>query len=300
MPGLEIPVELGAEFIHGGPEITLALLREAGIPAVESTREQRYLEGGRLRSIDAFAHARQAVQQVSVLERDVSFQTFLARRRLPQKTRSFARMMVQGFDAADPKRVSARSIAQEWGEAGALGASQPRPLGGYGALLDWLAHSAVKKGACLQLESTVRELRWKRGAVIVRGSFLGQAFVAKAARAIVALPLGVLQSGAVHFAPPLQEKRPALKKLAVGPVIRVALCFQSAFWERHRKQRGSPRRQSMFLCAKRSPAYRRCSKTPQASPRPMCRTGSRIRIRAAATAICWSAARVPVNGSPSR
>ncbi|HYT46857.1 MAG TPA: FAD-dependent oxidoreductase, partial [Burkholderiales bacterium] len=232
MPGLEIPVELGAEFIHGGPEITLALLREAGIPAVESTREQRYLEGGRLRSIDAFAHARQAVQQVSVLERDVSFQTFLARRRLPQKTRSFARMMVQGFDAADPKRVSARSIAQEWGEAGALGASQPRPLGGYGALLDWLAHSAVKKGACLQLESTVRELRWKRGAVIVRGSFLGQAFVAKAARAIVALPLGVLQSGAVHFAPPLQEKRPALKKLAVGPVIRVALCFQSAFWER--------------------------------------------------------------------
>jgi len=232
MPGLEIPVELGAEFIHGAPEVTLALLREAGIPAVESTREQRYLEGGRLRSVNAFAQARQAVQQVSALERDVSFQTFLARRRLPQKTRSFARMMVQGFDAADPKRVSARSIAQEWGEAGALGASQPRPLGGYGALLDWLAHSAVEKGACLQLESTVRELRWKRGAVIVRGSFLGQAFVAKAARAIVTLPLGVLQSGSLHFAPTLQEKRPALKKLAVGPVIRVALCFHSAFWER--------------------------------------------------------------------
>ena len=47
-------------------------------------------------------------------------------------------MMVQGFDAADPARVSARSIIEEWGEGGSLGAAQPRPEGGYGALMDWL------------------------------------------------------------------------------------------------------------------------------------------------------------------
>ena len=231
MPGLEVPVELGAEFIHGEPEVTLALLHQAGIPAVDSTREQRYLERGRLRSVNGFAEAQRAVGRASI-HHDLSFARFLARQRLPQRTKTFARMMVQGFDAADPKRVSARSIVEEWGESGSLGASQPRPLGGYGALFDWLANSVVEKGARLQLESTVRELQWKRGSVTVRGSFLGQAFVANAARAIVTLPLGVLQSNAVRFAPLLHDKRLALKKLASGPVIRVAMRFHAAFWEK--------------------------------------------------------------------
>ena len=31
MPGLPAPVELGAEFIHGRPEVTFTLLRKAGI-----------------------------------------------------------------------------------------------------------------------------------------------------------------------------------------------------------------------------------------------------------------------------
>src|SRR5437867_11564400 len=53
MAGLEIPVELGAEFIHGEAEATHALLRQAGIAAVDSTREQRYLERGKLRKLNA-------------------------------------------------------------------------------------------------------------------------------------------------------------------------------------------------------------------------------------------------------
>ena len=84
--------------------------------------------------------------------------------------------MVQGFDAADPARVSARSILEEWGEGGSLGASQPRPQGGYGALFDWLAHTVVAAGARLQLDSPVREVQWKRGAVLVRGTSFGRSF----------------------------------------------------------------------------------------------------------------------------
>jgi monoamine oxidase len=230
MPGLEVPVELGAEFIHGEAQATYALLRQAGITAVDSTREQRYFEGGRLRRVNIFAQAQRAIHGASI-DKDLSFDRFLARRRLPQKTRTFARTMVQGFDAADPRRVSARSIVEEWGEGGSLGASQPRPLGGYGALFDWLANAVVESGARLQLESIVRELRWERGAVTVRGTFLGRAFVAKAPRAIVTLPLGVLQSNAVRFIPSL-GKQAALKKLASGPVIRVAMRFHAPFWER--------------------------------------------------------------------
>src|SRR5206468_592062 len=96
MAGLEIPVELGAEFIHGKAEATHALLRQAGIAAVDSTREQRYLDRGRLRRMNAFLEAQRAVQRAPQLRRDLSFHAFVARRRLSQKTRTFARMMVQG------------------------------------------------------------------------------------------------------------------------------------------------------------------------------------------------------------
>ena len=232
MPGLEIPVELGAEFIHGEAPATHAYLRQAGIAAVDSTREQRFLENGRLRRANGFREAQRAVRHGPRLERDVSFQTFLARQRLSEKTRTFARLMVQGFDAADPRLVSARSIVEEWGEGGSLGASQPRPLGGYGALFDWLANAIAERGVRLQLGSIVRELAWKRGSVQVRGTFLGESFAARASRAVVTLPLGVLQSRAVRFIPKLESKSLALRSLASGPVIRVAMRFHTPFWEK--------------------------------------------------------------------
>ena len=234
MAGLDIPVELGAEFIHGEAAATHALLRKAGVAAVDSVREQRTLERGRLRRVNAFLEARRAVRgmDLSALEPDMPFTALLAKRRLAERTKTFARLMVQGFDAADPAQVSARSIVEEWGEGGSLGASQPRPHGGYGPLLEWLAHSVVRRGARLQVDAPARAVQWKRGAVRVQGtSFQGTSFKYQARRAIVTLPLGVLQANAVRFSPSLTDKRSALRELASGPVIRVAMRFHSAFWE---------------------------------------------------------------------
>jgi monoamine oxidase len=88
----------------------------------------------------------------------------------------------------------------------------------------------------LQLQSVVRSVRWRRGAVEVAGSRLGQAFQAEATRAIVTLPLGVLQlppgaAGSVQFDPPLVQKEKALRQLAPGPVLKVVLRFREPFWE---------------------------------------------------------------------
>jgi len=224
-PCLDAPIELGAEFIHGRPKATLSLLRRTRTPAMESTRTQRMLWNGRLVAVDAFAAARKAVEKFSG-EADMSFRAFLDSQALPPRTRTLATMMVQGFDAADPAKVSARDIAQEWG-AEAIGASQARPRGGYGLLLEKLARRTR-----LQLQTAVHEVRWRRGSVEARGEFLGQPFRASAKRAIITLPLGVLQSGAVRFFPGLHEKEFAFTKLASGPVIRVALVFGSRFWEK--------------------------------------------------------------------
>src|SRR6185437_9929431 len=45
---LNIPIELGAEFVHGRPEVTWKLLREAGILAYDLPFEHRQRKNGRL------------------------------------------------------------------------------------------------------------------------------------------------------------------------------------------------------------------------------------------------------------
>jgi monoamine oxidase len=226
MPGLDVAVELGGEFVHGEAKVTHRLARAAGLHLMPSGRVQRYASGGRLRPIDSFAQAQRAMRDLSALDGgDVSFQQFLRRTPLPPLTRSFARLMVQGFDAADPARASARAIAEEWG-GGQMSGSQPRVREGYGALLDWLSRRIVQHGGRLKMNAAVREVRWRHGQVDVQG----EGFRLAAGQAIVTLPLGVLQSRDVRFSPSLGKEQ-ALKRLASGPVIKAAMRFPRAFWE---------------------------------------------------------------------
>jgi monoamine oxidase len=236
-PGIATPVEMGAEFIHGEAQITHELLRKAGSKAVGSGRVQRYVDGGRLQAIDGFAEAKRSVEDVSGLKnKDLSFHEFLRRQRLPEKTKTLASMMVEGFDAADPRIASAQAIAEEWGGA-EMGASQPRPAAGYGDLLAWLAGSLDSR-VHLRLQAQVREVNWKRNSVEVRGSFLGRPFQVRARKAIVTLPIGVLQAGSVRFRPGLNEKNDALRKLVSGPVVKLAMRFDCAFWEERHPEVG--------------------------------------------------------------
>jgi monoamine oxidase len=83
----------------------------------------------------------------------------------------------------------------------------------------------------LQLQSAVQTVRWSRGAVTITGRTLDASFEARAPRAIVALPLGVLQHGTVRFAPALDSKRTAFEGLASGAIVKVLLRFATPFWE---------------------------------------------------------------------
>jgi monoamine oxidase len=220
LPGIPVPVELGAEFIHGRPEATLSLLQKAGIAAVDSTRTQLIALDGKLQSVNMFAQAQRLARRPPK-GRDLSFRAFLARQRVPKLTRILGTMMVQGFDAADPRLASAREIVDEWTE---VSASQPRPLGGYGPLLEFLA-----RGTQVQLQTAVREVRWQRSSVELRGTFRGEPWSAWAPRALITLPLGVLQSRLVRFTPTVRKP---LDKLESGPVVRVAMAFRHAFWQK--------------------------------------------------------------------
>lgn len=241
-PALATPVELGAEFIHGAAPETRELIRSTGAAAIDTSGEHWSLLGGRLqqRTGSLLGQVREAFEACDVFSRpDISLEAFLTGeggKTLSEEARSMARVFVSGFDAADPDRVSIQSLAEEWRSGGMLDASQSRPAAGYGTVLSALRARLDPVRAHVQLRTVVTEVRWSRDAVEVVGEHLGLPFQAKARKAIVTVPLGVLKlpeaaPGAIRFRPPLEAKQAALDQLLSGPVVKVMLHFRGAFWE---------------------------------------------------------------------
>jgi len=241
-PELSAPIELGAEFIHGRIAETFELLNEAGKAALDTSGARWSVVDGKLtqRTDDLFDQVQAALGRAldDLRRQDVSVARFLAdgsRYGMSGEACKLARAFVEGFDAAEPERVSALSIAEEWRAGGMLDAPQFRPLGGYSSVLRALCGALDRNNTRVQLQTLVREVRWTKGSAEILGDFLGQPFTARAPKVIVTLPLGVLQApevavGAVRFTP-THGKEKALQGLASGTVIKVALRFRTAFWE---------------------------------------------------------------------
>src|SRR6202020_507955 len=89
---------------------------------------------------------------------DVSFQAFLEegeRYGISKDAVEMACRFVEGFDAADPRRVSAQSIAEEWGSGGMLDSPQFKPMGGYSSVLTALAGKLDRDKVHVQLHTVV-------------------------------------------------------------------------------------------------------------------------------------------------
>jgi monoamine oxidase len=239
--GLATPAELGAEFIHGHAPVTRALLEKAGAQVIDAEGSHWTLQAGKPVVRDhLFARVQQAMQRSDIpAGRDVSFDEYLDRYLVDSLTpeeRQFARMMAQGFDAADTSRASARALLAEWTGDTLGSVPQSRPREGYESVLAPLAAMLHGERARLRLRATVQSVHWSKGSVEVSGSFLGESFEVRAPRAIIALPLGVLQqppaaSGSVQFTPALTAKQAPLRALASGAVTKLVLRFASSFWE---------------------------------------------------------------------
>jgi monoamine oxidase len=241
-PDLSAPIELGAEFIHGRVPETFELLHEVGKAALDTSGAHWTLRDGKLvqNTEDLFGDIQNALERSKILQQeDVSFESWLEasdQYGLSAEAAQMARTFVEGFDAADPARVSAHFVAKEWGAGGMLDSPQFRPLGGYSSVLAALAGSLDRENMRLQLQTVVKEIRWRRGAVEIDATRFNEPLSIKATCAIVTLPLGVLQApvdapGAVRFTPGLDSKRRALQGLAFGPVLKLSLRFRTAFWE---------------------------------------------------------------------
>ncbi len=238
-PGLDVALELGAELVHGRPEATLAWAAKARSPLVDLAEQRWMARRGKLEPADdLFERMMQGLSAARRPRKDIAFAEYLdgaARRHLTPATRELARMLVEGFDAADAARVSTLATLDEWTGSASAEAPTFRLRDGYGALVDALV-VALERRAELHLETVVREIRWRRGAVTIHALQQGRRLELRARAAIVTLPLGVLKlppraRGAVLFAPALDAKRKALAGLESGAVLKVILEFGDPFWE---------------------------------------------------------------------
>jgi monoamine oxidase len=237
-----LPIELGAEFIHGAPPETLKLVERARLLLCDTPERHWYLRAGVLTKSDEFWAKLDDVmaQMAHVGERDQSFQDFLAayeQRHDLGAAREMAEMYVQGFHAARPERIGVHGLNKVNEAADRIdGHKQFRLLDGYDRIAQWLYGEAVARGAQFQLDTLVEEVRWRKGHVEIRTKAKAGLQRYEAPRAIVTLPLGVLQApadapGAVRFTPALPDKAAAAQGLAMGQVVKIILRFRARFWE---------------------------------------------------------------------
>jgi monoamine oxidase len=238
--GEPVSIELGAEFIHGLPPVTWDLIKEANLGTYELDGTQlSFARGGFQSSSEDYGEAVSVIDEMMAwLERqprgtDVTFAQYLDLAGIDGSRRRRATAYVEGFNAADSRVIGVAALsAQQRAEDKVHSDRLFHVEAGYHALPAFLSDRFRAAGGTLLLEHPVRRVRWSQNAVAVSGvNAGGESFELHAERAIVTLPLGVLQAGTVEFEPVPQEIWSNTARMAMGPVVRISLLFDAKFWQ---------------------------------------------------------------------
>jgi monoamine oxidase len=247
-----IPIELGAEFLHGEAKETMQVIRASGVRAIDVNGRHWRAKDGNFRPLGDFYHDIDLVmRKLDGRGADQSFAEFLAGKpggRQLARQRKLALEFVQGFHACDVNLISAHALA-EGGSPGEDPEEQRmgRVIDGYDQVPAALA-AGLHDHILLGIEAT--DITWQRGSVRVTASN-GQQFDARTV--LVTVPLGVLQSGTLRFTPEIASMNRAITGLAMGEVLRLALLFDEPFWEEHDEVAGKSFHDFGYLHATEQP-----------------------------------------------
>jgi monoamine oxidase len=234
------PIEAGAEFVHGRPRPLVSALEASDARPLELKPRFMMAKGGVVRGSSPAWHRALGFMD-RLPDEDVSFADVMRRpvfrRALDRDARAILQSFVEGFNAADARRISVKGLnrqteASEKEEGNRLF----RVPGGYDALPAHLARVLLKIPGALRVATVVTRIAWGGGGVVVdtRGLFGGALPPLRGRAALVTVSLGVLQArppapGAIAFAPALPAaKRRAIDRLEIGDVVKVVARFRSA------------------------------------------------------------------------
>jgi monoamine oxidase len=239
--GFPHPIELGAEWISK-EGLVPDLLRGAGAELLEADGEFVVnMPDGVEHADDVEEIAGSAMERLregmATYEGDLTLTEALERwcdDPALADDRAMLTSYAQGFHAADPDRCSARWFLEVEVNQSA-GASELRCSEGSDRLVS-LLQASMPASCTTHHDTVVRTIRWQRGTVEVDADQDGRLATFTAPRAIVTLPLGVLQAtdgapGTVAFEPPIESKGEPLALLAMGSALRITLVFRERFWQ---------------------------------------------------------------------
>lgn len=207
-----LPIEAGAEFVHGDLPLTKLLLKKADIayPKVEGDIWRKEKNG--LHKSDFIEDYRDLNKKFKELTSDISVAEFINQylqnpeyEELKKSLRSY----VEGYYAADLARASTFALRDELQNSSD---EQYRVESGYKTLVDFMHSEFLQKGGTLYLSSPVTAINWQDDNIEVTTTL--QAFTAK--KIIITVPLGVLTSEQIKFTPGIQNKLDAAKQAGYG------------------------------------------------------------------------------------
>lgn len=227
----KLPIELGAEFIHGKNQTLLNAIRDAGLTMHEVPDSNQLFEKGKLKPIRVWDKVGAVMNRISPRGRDRSFKEFLDGLKCDERTRKLMTAFVEGFDAARTERISAHGLlAAERAAEQMSGDAQARVNEGYSALVEYYEQEIRSRGGTLVKDALARRVRWKPGAVEISVHRAGSGEMIPAEAALITLPLGVWKAREVLFDPALPKKQTAADAMPFGNVVKVTLVFRKAWW----------------------------------------------------------------------
>jgi monoamine oxidase len=237
-PESPVPIELGAEFVHGKSPALWQIANAANLRLHEVSGRHWYFDNGKIsKSHDFWKEIERLMDQMRSLPADQSVQDFLKGLPDDEKTARAKAMVtryVEGFQAADIDRIGVRGlIAFTEASDSISGDSSFRFEDGYDWLMDALRAEAESYGARFRLNTIVKKILWAGEESTVACE---PAAEYSASTIIVTVPLSILQrdssDGGIVFVPDLPAaKQVAIRRLVMGNVLKINLRFHERFWE---------------------------------------------------------------------
>jgi phytoene dehydrogenase-like protein len=159
--GFTMPIELGAEFIHGKLKLTQWLLSKACINSYKVAGDiWRKEEKGLDKEGDFIEDYSMLHKQFKKLEYDIPVARFLddyLEGPKYEELRTSLKTYVEGYYAADTTRASTYAMRDELEKADE---EQYRVEGGYKKLLDFLVGELERKDCRIMLSTPARHIKW--------------------------------------------------------------------------------------------------------------------------------------------
>lgn len=234
-----LPIEFGAEYMHGTPKTLMKLVEKTKTAFVDAYMGHFYLRGEKLEPIpDFWDQIEKVISRVDKSRaREYSVAEFLKKEKITPELKDVIEGFVQGYHAADLTKMGERTLReQEEGESEDLqGTGNFRfPMGYLKLIKNFLKYIPEES---LYLGTVVEKITWKPGEVKVscfnesgEGEF-------SASKLVVTLPLGVLKAkpgeeATVEWSPRVPEcLSKALGAIEMGHVQKIMLRFRTRFWE---------------------------------------------------------------------